>query len=68
MPSSAPSPRWPRPGATGRRIEFYGVGNSGIVAQDAQHKFFRLGVNCAAISDGHVQVMSATMLKPGDWR
>ena len=26
----------------GRRIEFYGVGNSGIVAQDAQHKFFRL--------------------------
>ena len=51
---------------TGRRIEFYGVGNSGIVAQDAQHKFFRLGVSAAAVSDGHVQVMSATMLKPGD--
>ena len=53
-------------GKTGHRIEFYGVGNSGIVAQDAQHKFFRLGVNTAAVSDGHVQVMSATMLKPGD--
>ena len=53
-------------GPAGRRIEFYGVGNSGIVAQDAQHKFFRLGVNSAAVSDGHVQVMSATMLKPGD--
>ena len=53
-------------GREGKRIEFYGVGNSGIVAQDAQHKFFRLGVNCAAISDGHVQVMSATMLKAGD--
>lgn len=53
-------------GAAGQRIEFYGVGNSGIVAQDAQHKFFRLGVNSAAVSDGHVQVMSATMLKPGD--
>jgi RpiR family carbohydrate utilization transcriptional regulator len=50
----------------GRRIEFYGVGNSGIVAQDAQHKFFRLGVHAAAVSDGHVQVMSATMLGPGD--
>ncbi len=50
----------------GRRIEFYGVGNSGIVAADAQHKFFRLGVTAAAISDGHMQVMSATMLKPGD--
>jgi RpiR family carbohydrate utilization transcriptional regulator len=50
----------------GRRIEFYGVGNSGIVAQDAQHKFFRLGVNAIACSDGHVQVMSATMLQAGD--
>lgn len=53
-------------GKGGKRIEFYGVGNSGIVAQDAQHKFFRLGVNAAAVSDGHVQVMSATMLAPGD--
>jgi RpiR family carbohydrate utilization transcriptional regulator len=50
----------------GRRVEFYGVGNSGIVAQDAQHKFFRLGVNAIAYSDAHVQVMAATMLKPGD--
>lgn len=53
-------------GRAGRRIEFYGVGNSGIVAHDAQHKFFRLGVNAAAISDSHEQIMSATMLKPGD--
>ena len=53
-------------GRSGRRIEFYGVGNSGIVAQDAQHKFFRLGVSAHAVSDGHVQVMSATMLRPGD--
>ena len=55
-----------RQSGQGRRIEFYGVGNSGIVAQDAQHKFFRLGVTSAAISDGHMQVMSATMLQPGD--
>jgi RpiR family transcriptional regulator, carbohydrate utilization regulator len=53
-------------GRSGQRIEFYGVGNSGIVALDAQHKFFRLGVSATAISDGHVQVMSATMLKAGD--
>ena len=53
-------------GRNGRRIEFYGVGNSGIVAQDAQHKFFRLGVRATAVADGHVQVMSATMLRPGD--
>jgi RpiR family carbohydrate utilization transcriptional regulator len=50
----------------GKRIEFFGVGNSGIVAQDAQHKFFRLGINTVAYSDGHMQVMSATLLGPGD--
>jgi RpiR family carbohydrate utilization transcriptional regulator len=53
-------------GRNGRRIDFYGVGNSGIVALDAEHKFFRLGVRANAVSDGHVQVMSATMLAPGD--
>lgn len=48
------------------RIEFYGAGNSGIVAQDAQHKFFRLGINAVAYSDGHMQVMGASLLGPGD--
>src|SRR3954469_13700329 len=51
---------------TGRRTEFYGAGNSGVVALDAQHKFFRLGVNTISYSDGHMQVMSATLLGPGD--
>ena len=53
-------------GLANKRIQFYGVGNSGIVAQDAQHKFFRLGVHATAVSDGHVQLMSATMLGAGD--
>ena len=48
------------------RIEFYGAGNSGVVALDAQHKFFRLGVNTISYSDGHMQVMAATLLGPGD--
>ena len=48
----------------GKRIEFFGAGNSGIVAQDAQHKFFRLGVSTVAYSDGHMQVMSASMMAP----
>ena len=50
----------------GKRIEFFGAGNSGVVAQDAQHKFFRLGVHTIAYSDGHMQVMSASLLGPGD--
>jgi RpiR family carbohydrate utilization transcriptional regulator len=49
-----------------RRIEFFGAGNSGIVAQDAQHKFFRLGLNTIAYSDGHMQVMSASLLRTDD--
>ncbi|MFT7117149.1 MAG: RpiR family carbohydrate utilization transcriptional regulator [Rhodoferax sp.] len=50
----------------GKRIEFFGVGNSGVVAQDAQHKFFRLGMHTVAYSDGHMQVMSATLMGSGD--
>ena len=48
------------------RIEFYGVGNSGIVAQDAQHKLFRLGCNTVAYADGHMMVMAATLLSNRD--
>ena len=49
-----------------RRIEFYGVGNSGIVAQDAQHKFFRFGISTVAYSDTHIQLMAASVLSPQD--
>ncbi len=52
--------------ATAKRIEFYGLGNSGIVAMDAQHKFFRLGVPAVAYSDPHVHAMSASLLGKGD--
>lgn len=48
------------------RLEFYGQGNSGIVALDAQHKFFRLGLPTAAYSDPHVHAMSAALLGPQD--
>jgi RpiR family transcriptional regulator, carbohydrate utilization regulator len=52
--------------AKARKIEFYGLGNSGIVALDAQHKFFRLGVPAVAYSDPHVHAMSASLLERGD--
>ena len=48
------------------RIEFYGFGGSAIVAKDAYHKFFRLGIPCAAHDDGHMQVMSASLLTSED--
>lgn len=48
------------------RMEFYGIGNSGIVATDAQHKFFRFGIPSVAYSDPHTQGMAATLLEEGD--
>ena len=52
--------------ARAHRLEFYGIGNSGIVARDAQHKFFRFGIPAVAYSDPHTQGMAATLLQPGD--
>ena len=37
--------------AAADRIDFYGIGASGSVVQDAQNKFFRLGVPCVAYTD-----------------
>lgn len=48
--------------AKASRWEFYGMGGSGIIAHDAHHKFFRLGIPCVAYSDSHMQVMSAAQL------
>lgn len=50
----------------GGKIEFYGLGNSGIVAQDGQHKFFRLGANTVAYADAHLQIMAASLLSKAD--
>lgn len=49
-----------------RKIEFYGQGSSGIVAADAQHKFFRSGVPTVSYSDPHIHSISAALLQPGD--
>jgi len=49
-----------------RRVEFYGLGGSAVVAMDAHHKFFRLGISCIAYDDPHMQVMSAALLSPED--
>ena len=48
------------------KIEFYGQGTSGMVAADAQHKFFRSGVPTVAYSDPHIHSISASLLQKGD--
>jgi RpiR family carbohydrate utilization transcriptional regulator len=52
--------------AKARRIEFFGFGASGIVAQDAQQKFPLFGVPCGAPTDPHQMYMTAKMLGEGD--
>jgi DNA-binding MurR/RpiR family transcriptional regulator len=52
--------------AGSNRIDFYGVGGSGVVARDAYHKFFRLGIPCSVHDDPHMQVMSAALLTDKD--
>lgn len=49
-----------------RSIEFFGLGASGIVAQDAQQKFPLFGVPCGAQADTHQQLMTASMMQADD--
>lgn len=52
--------------AQAKKIEFYGLGASGSVAMDAQHKFFRLNIPVVAHVDIMMQRMSAAATQIGD--
>jgi DNA-binding MurR/RpiR family transcriptional regulator len=52
--------------ASAQRVDFYGVGSSGIIAQDAELKFRRIGLTTFASLDSHCQLISAVTLKPKD--
>lgn len=43
-----------------KRVVVFGLGNSASVANDAQHKFLRLGLNATACSDNHMQSIIAS--------
>lgn len=47
-----------------RRIDIYGVGASGVTAQDFAYKFLRLGYAAQAYADPHLAAMSAATLGP----
>ena len=48
------------------RIVIFGLGNSAAIAQDAAHKFLRLGLSAQACCDNHMQAIIASHLKRGD--
>jgi DNA-binding MurR/RpiR family transcriptional regulator len=49
-----------------KRVDFYGMGISALIALDAQHKFLRINKVSFTSQDPHVQVVSAASLKEGD--
>jgi RpiR family carbohydrate utilization transcriptional regulator len=52
--------------ATAKSITFFGLGGSGPVALDAQHKFFRFGIPVVAHIDYINQRMIASMMREED--
>ena len=44
----------------------YGIGASGLVALDLEHKLRRIGLSAAASTDGHLALTSAAVLSPDD--
>lgn len=52
--------------ARSRQILFVGLGASGLVAADACHKFFRLGLPCASAGDEQTVLQRAAVLHPDD--
>jgi DNA-binding MurR/RpiR family transcriptional regulator len=49
-----------------RSISFFGIGSSGLTAQDAEHRFMRMGFNVSYSTDSHVMVMKAALVQEGD--
>lgn len=47
-------------------LYFFGVGGSGILAQDAYHKFLRSPTRVRHSTDYHIQLMEASLLTPQD--
>ncbi|MCP1160626.1 MurR/RpiR family transcriptional regulator [Bacillus infantis] len=48
------------------KVYLFGVGASGVMAQQAQYRFMRLGFNAESASDSHVIAMNCSLAKKGD--
>jgi DNA-binding MurR/RpiR family transcriptional regulator len=49
-----------------RQVDLYGTGGSAVVAEEMEHRFYRIGVNIHAWADVHTGLASASMLGPSD--
>ena len=49
-----------------KRIFLFGVGSSGITAEDAKNKFMRIGLQMDAATNNHFMYMQASLMQKGD--
>ena len=49
-----------------KRIFVFGVGSSGLTAEDAKHKFLRIGLQVDALTNNHFMYMQASLLNSDD--
>jgi DNA-binding MurR/RpiR family transcriptional regulator len=49
-----------------RKMDIYGAGGSFIAADNARLRFYRIGKQCCATSDGNQQIVSASLLTEKD--
>ncbi|MBU0556464.1 MAG: MurR/RpiR family transcriptional regulator [Alphaproteobacteria bacterium] len=43
-----------------KRVEVYGIGSSAPIAEDTQYRMLRIGLDVRAVTDSHVQAISAS--------
>lgn len=46
------------------KIEFYGLGTSAPIVQDAYYRFMRIGLNASVCVDPHIMLVSASLMQP----
>lgn len=47
-----------------KRIEIYGIGSSAPIAEDTYYRMLRIGLEARAVTDSHVQAISASRCDP----
>ncbi|MBT2188782.1 MurR/RpiR family transcriptional regulator [Sphingobium nicotianae] len=47
-----------------KRVEVYGIGSSAPIADDAHYRLLRIGIDARAVTDSHVQAISASRCGP----
>ena len=49
-----------------KKVYFIGIGYSGIIAQDSNYKFMRIGLNCVSFDSSHTMIMMSSIMEEGD--